>query len=347
MLSPTDAAWSVLEEGHRVEKVLPLAALPLLAAAGYGGYQGAKNVRENQITDPVLGVVGVEGDDSLASDELEFGSGAAQGLGVGAATKLALRGAGRLAGRGAAEREAARQYAARNAAAEARSKTATQLARDTGGSYRAGLDTSYAQRMGNEAHRAAMGKPALRDRFATAAMAKPAGKATKGGAGAGLARLATPAALLYGAGQIADALTPTPGPVQGFSAGGAMAPAQRGQQGFQLANQPSGGIGGVQNVGVSGMTDYDIFQGKQFKPAPTSSNMQAPSIQQKGTPMSLGNYLIKAALDQMDKAHCLETKSESKKKKPAHGMVIVIGSKAGPGPSTNGKRDDKKDDKKD
>lgn len=36
MLSPTDAAWSVLEEGHRVEKLLPLAALPLLAAAGYG-----------------------------------------------------------------------------------------------------------------------------------------------------------------------------------------------------------------------------------------------------------------------------------------------------------------------
>ena len=45
MLSPTDAAWSVLEEGHRVEKLLPLAALPFLAAAGYGGYQGAKNVR--------------------------------------------------------------------------------------------------------------------------------------------------------------------------------------------------------------------------------------------------------------------------------------------------------------
>lgn len=63
--------------------------------------------------------------------------------------------------------------------------------------------------------------------------------------------------------------------------------------------------------------------------------------------MSLGNELIKSALDEMDKAHCLETKSEGKKKKPAHGMVIVIGSKAGPGPSTNGKRDDKKDDKKD
>jgi len=386
MLSPTDAAWSVLEEGHRVEKFLPLAALPFLAAAGYGGYQGAKNVRENQVTDPVLGVIGAEGDDSFLSNALEFGTGAAQGLGVGAGTKLALGGAGRFAGRGAAKREAARQHAARNAAAEARSKTASQLARDTGGSYRAGLDTSYAQRMGNEAHRAALGKPALRDRFAAAAMAKPAGKATKVGAGAGLTRLATPAALLYGAGQIADALTPTSGPVQGFGAGGGMAPAQSGQQGFSLSGQGSGGVGGVQNVGVGDMADKDIFQGKQFQSAPTSSNMQAPSIKQKGTPMSLGNNLIKSAVANMEfnimkgteckrcgkkiskmgchcmkkadackrcgkkgcvnKMHCMaKADDDGKKKKPAHGMVIVIGSKAGPGPSTNGKRDDKKDDK--
>ena len=339
-------------------------------------------------------MVGVEGDDSLASNVLEFGSGAAQGLGVGAAANLALRAGGRVAGRGAARREAARQHAARNAAAEARSKTASQLARDTGGSYRAGLDTSYAQRMGNEAHRAAMGKPALRDRFAAAAMAKPAGKATKVGAGAGFTRLAMPAALLYGAGQIADALTPTPGPVQGFGAGGGMAPAQSGQQGFQLANQPSGGVGGVQNVGVSGMADKDIFQGVQWNqpqgPAPIQqnwpqqTNMQAPSIKQKGTPMSLGNNLIQSAVEVMNynimkanpcpkcgkkgcvskmgcvakakcphcdgdgpRSACICGKKEKAegKKKPAHGMVIVIGSKAGPGPSTNGKRDDKKDDK--
>ena len=33
-----------------------------------------------------------------------------------------------------------------------------------------------------------------------------------------------------------------------------------------------------------------------------------------------------------------KTKKDDKKK-PAHGMVIVIGTKAGPGPSTDGKRD--------
>ena len=143
-----------------------------------------------------------------------------------------------------------------------------------------------------------------------------------------------------------------------------MAPAQSGQQGFQLANQPSGGVGGVQNVGVSGMADHDIFQGKQFQSAPTSSNMQAPSIKQKGTPMSLGNNLIQSAVEVMNynimkanpcpkcgkkgcvsKMGCMAKADDDKKKKPAHGMVIVIGSKAGPGPSTNGKRDDKKDDK--
>ena len=63
MLSPTDAAWSVLEEGHRVEKIAPLAALIPVAMAAYGGYQGAKNVKENRITDPVLGR-SYEGNDS-------------------------------------------------------------------------------------------------------------------------------------------------------------------------------------------------------------------------------------------------------------------------------------------
>jgi hypothetical protein len=38
--------------------------------------------------------------------------------------------------------------------------------------------------------------------------------------------------------------------------------------------------------------------------------------------------------------HCGTMKADDKKsKKPAHGMVIVIGSKAGPGPSKDGKRE--------
>ena len=54
----------------------------------------------------------------------------------------------------------------------------------------------------------------------------------------------------------------------------------------------------------------------------------------------IGERMLKEAEENMYK------KEEGKK--PAHGMVIVIGSKAGPGPSTDGKRDkldSEKDDK--
>ena len=71
--------------------------------------------------------------------------------------------------------------------------------------------------------------------------------------------------------------------------------------------------------------------------------------------------MLKQAEDMMYKAVCPKcgkkdcvakmgcTGKEDKGKKPAHGMVIVIGSKAGPGPSKNGKREklDSEKDKKD
>ena len=60
----------------------------------------------------------------------------------------------------------------------------------------------------------------------------------------------------------------------------------------------------------------------------------------KGDYMKIGERMLKEAEENMYK------KEEGKK--PAHGMVIVIGSKAGPGPSTDGKRDkldSEKDDK--
>ena len=41
--------------------------------------------------------------------------------------------------------------------------------------------------------------------------------------------------------------------------------------------------------------------------------------------------------DCVDKMGCMAKADKSKK--PAHGMVIVIGSKAGPGPSKDGKRE--------
>jgi hypothetical protein len=71
-----------------------------------------------------------------------------------------------------------------------------------------------------------------------------------------------------------------------------------------------------------------------------------------------GNEMLRKTLDLFEKAICPkcdkkdckceeykksnEENGDKKSKKPAHGMVIVIGSKnAGPGPSTDGKRDSK------
>ncbi len=85
----------------------------------------------------------------------------------------------------------------------------------------------------------------------------------------------------------------------------------------------------------------------------------------KGDNMKIGERMLKDVTEMMYKAHCMggtvkaadcpgcpDCERDSKKKadkKPAHGMVIVIGSKAGPGPSTDGKRDklDSEKDKKD
>jgi hypothetical protein len=53
--------------------------------------------------------------------------------------------------------------------------------------------------------------------------------------------------------------------------------------------------------------------------------------------------------DKMDKMGCMKMGCGGMKKgkKPAHGMVIVIGSKAGPGPSKDGKREKLDSEKKD
>ena len=79
----------------------------------------------------------------------------------------------------------------------------------------------------------------------------------------------------------------------------------------------------------------------------------------KGDNMKIGERMLKEAQDMMYKAvcpvcgkkdcNCKEYKNKKEdSKKPAHGLVIVIGSKAGPGPSKDGKReklDSEKNDK--
>ena len=75
------------------------------------------------------------------------------------------------------------------------------------------------------------------------------------------------------------------------------------------------------------------------------------AMAQKGEYMRLGDKILKETQDMMYKTVCpacgkknctckeYKNKKDDSKKKPAHGVVIVIGTKAGPGPSTDGKRD--------
>ena len=145
---------------------------------------------------------------------------------------------------------------------------------------------------------------------------------------------------------------------------------------------PMGSVGTAssQQTPVSGNADpygmRDIWQDEQW-----NKNQFGGHGVQKGDNMfknNIGEELLKEASDRMYKAscaqcnkkdclgkmHCSMNKAEcpkcgknckcddkkkaDDKKKPAHGMVIVIGSKAGPGPSTDGKRDkvDSEKDKK-
>ena len=138
----------------------------------------------------------------------------------------------------------------------------------------------------------------------------------------------------------------------GSGMGGGMGGQQHQQGQFNLQGQQSGGIQGVNNVGTQGVADRDIFRQTQ------GSNFGGNQQTAKGEIMTFtnreGNEMLLKTLELFEKAECPkcgknckcdeEKKADDgdKKKKPAHGMVIVIGSKnSGPGPSTEGKRDSK------
>jgi len=398
MISPTDAAWDVLQEGHRVEKIA--FAIPL-AMGAYGAYQGYKNVKDNRVTDPVLGVVGTEGDDSFASNALEFGTGFAQGTGggVGATAKLGGKLGAKIFGRKAAKQaaeKAAAQNAARYAAERTAGKAITNMPTNMAGSnvttvmtparnraLQYGAQQSpYALSMGTQAAQQA-GRAGALGRAGTQAGLR--GSQAVGNNARNLGRVYAlqnagldPAlALLAAGGSFLQNKNPTDPPqmpeMTGMSPGYAGAGAS-GTGGYQL-DQAGGGIGGVQNVGVGQTNRQEIWQNKQnsfdqaYEPQPLAPefpvqwqdpNSQASSQKLTGEYMDLGEFLLKSAINDMErKASCptcgkmqkmcgcekkAEDSSSDKKKKPAHGMVIVIGSgKAGPGPSTEGKRDKKKD----
>ena len=356
-LSPIDSAWSLLQNDDKIEKVLPL--LIPAAMAAYGGYQGYKNVRDNQITDPVLGMKVAEGGDSFGSNLAEFGTGVAQGFVPGS-----LLGAGaRRAGGKIAAKHGAKNVAARQAQEEARQRAARELAdiqsqralsQGIGSStlrgvddklYQEALGSSYATSMGNQAFRAAGGGPAT-SRLAggLTAMGKP-----------GMKRGLAGAAALGAAGVVADK---APGLLAGLLGAYGMSQLPQAPTTGFASQMGSVGAAPSQQTPVSGNADpyalreiYNPQAGSAFE---TQQEFGGLGVN-KGDNMfreNIGEQLLKEAAERMDKAHCAtDLKADEKgdgKKKPAHGMVIVIGSKAGPGPSTDGKRNklDSEKDKK-
>lgn len=378
MISPTDAAWDVLQEGHRVEKILPLIGAGL---AAYGGYQGAKNagVRVNRdgislddeasIVDPTGGYLYDSGaiDDptgaqramAFATQAVPFG---APALKVGGKAVRTARGA-RAADKATDATRAAQQSANFARTSAKNNPGATALS-----------DARFAQ--ASNAHQRAM---AARAKAAKLGQAGGKGKYALAGAGGAVAG-ALGSRLLDLANNNEQQVPQMTGMSPGYAGAGAS-----GTGGYQL-DQAGGGIGGVQNVGVGQTNRQAIWQNQQnsfdqaYEPqrlAPEfpvqwqDPNSQASSQKLTGEYMDLGNFLLKSAIDDMErkascptcgkmqkmcgcekKAECpkcgknckCDTKKADGKKKPAHGMVIVIGSgKSGPGASTEGKRDKKKE----
>ena len=148
--------------------------------------------------------------------------------------------------------------------------------------------------------------------------------------------------------------------------GGYTAPSQSGFAGANVGGQGGGfaldsNLTGVQNVNSVAQPHDAIFAAARGQGHWSGRG----NMVQTGENMKIGERMLKDVTEMMYKAHCMggtvkaadcpgcpDCERDSKKKadkKPAHGMVIVIGSKAGPGPSTDGKRDklDSEKDKKD
>jgi len=375
--SSFEPAWKAL----RIRKAAPLAAVVPAALAGYGIYQGVQNVRQNQITDPFLGVKVAEGDDSFGSNVAEFGTGMSQGVGAGAAVKLGGKALGRLGGRKAAETVAERLAAKQ--AAEASTRTA--LAREQADAVQAeamrqgiagpgtlrALDDKMVADAASSGYVNSQARAAGREAYRPGAF-RQGGYSALGRAGSALDQsagrmvgvpLATGAlgALGYAGYRAARGMFGgDPSMPDGENPMGRFGGQGAGR--LDTAGFGQGGTGDLANVSSNATADRVIFD-----PTLARGNQALTGFEgqqefggfgvRTGENMRIGDQLLKEVNTRMHemhlskkdvcatcnkkdcvgKMHCMA--KADKDKKPAHGMVIVIGSKAGPGPSKNGKRE--------
>lgn len=133
-----------------------------------------------------------------------------------------------------------------------------------------------------------------------------------------------------------------------------------GMTGFGTGYGGAGGANDISNVQGNALGDKQIWNPEAYSGQQRFNQFEGQSEfggfgAKKGENMFVndkGNEIKKEVTDLMYKAKCAEcgkedcvgkmhcgTMKADDKKKPAHGMVIVIGSKAGPGPSKDGKRE--------
>lgn len=384
---PIDAAWSVLQDGDRVEKFF----IPL-ALGGYGAYRAYQNVTDPRgpvVTDPITGgmLMEQEVDKTPLGYGLAAGSGMAEATGLSAGAKLGAKTVGRFAG-GYAGKKAAQRQAAREAAEQsARYRHSRELMEPTYGPMTR-FDTSravndpYVQRRAREAGTTAFKPGAKRQAFAE-------------GTQRGATRLDQAMPFSLGAPLIAAGVGAMYPAAKKFVGGLAQRFFDQDQGGADMSQMGAGGYGaGAGGYGQTG----DYVQGNRkganykaiFDPSQGGAFEQQAEFggfgTNKGDNMKIGEQLLKEIQEQAhqenlakavcpkcgkehlakmgcvakaDKCpHCdgdaprsacicgKEEKAEGSKK-PAHGMVIVIGTKAGPGPSKNGKRQKLDSEKKD
>ena len=333
-----DSAWEMLHSDDKIEKALPV-LIPLAFGAG-GAYVGAGGqiFDESGRFDPGFKR------DAVAQDPLTGGLVAEKDLG----TSFGARAIGALTGLGQAFNPIGKvgKVVAAPLSRGAKSMRATKVAQPRG----------IRQRVGNR----------VKD-FRAGAMDNTARgiTATTGFGGR--------TAQAIGQGEQAGGLSPLSALAGAYA--GSKLPQAPGV-GFGAQSQMgAAGAAPSQQTQVSGNADpyalREIYKPKAGSAFEGQKEFGGLGMTKKGDNMfrnNIGEQLLKEAVERMDKAHCMtEQKADGglemvehdgkkvpkfaadgkgekdmKKKgdkKPAHGMVIVIGSKAGPGPSKNGKRE--------
>lgn len=360
-----------MQGSDKIEKIDPITAAFGLAALGTGAYNAGVRARtpiadgalrnpfyfadKARVADPT-GLLYDETIENPTGGQRAL-AGASQAVPIGAAGALVNRGRAGVRSLRAADRAAAQSHRARRLASAQRADDAAQ------GNLRNLQQSRRATHRGGGASRATDAEidEAYRIAEDSAMQLRGAQRYARGAPAAGQASRGLGSAALVGAGGLGLGLGLRAGEFaidqfgNMFGDGSGQGSDSQFQSGFGQQGQTQGfgsgglGINDISNVQSNAVADRQIFNPGAYKDDPRDASFEQQREfggfgTTKGENMfvnNAGEEIRKQVEELMDKAHCtseLKADEDKKGKKPAHGMVIVIGSKAGPGPSKNGKR---------